>query len=418
MNDRSAITTVDAAKIPDTRLRFGLTRNVLLLSVASFLTDVSSEMSITFLPFFLANVLGLKTGVIGLIEGVAESTASLTKFFSGWLSDRWRSRKWIMVVGYAVSAVSKPFLYVAGSWEAVLGVRFADRVGKGIRSSPRDALLAASTPKESRGFAFGFHRGADTAGACLGLLAVALIIYLVQGAVPSLHLAAFRRIVLVAMLPALLAVAVLLAIRETALPVAEARTAVPPSPLGRRFRWFVVAAGLFALANSSDAFLLLRAQQLGLSVFAVALTLAGFNLLYSIISPLAGHWSDRWSRHAVVTVGWAIYALAYLGFGLARAPWQVWSLFGFYALYYGVSEGTARALVADMIPDAQRGTAYGIYSATIGLMALPASLLAGVVWQGIGSWSGFGPSAPFLVGAGLACCALMTLQLAHRAPMR
>jgi len=397
----------------------GLTRNVLLLGLVSLLTDVSSEMSLTFLPFFLANVLGAKTAVIGLIEGVADSAASLTRLLSGWLSDVWRVRKGLVVVGYALSALSKPFLYVSNSWATVLGVRFADRVGKGIRTSPRDALLAASAPLASRGLSFGFHRGADTAGAFLGLVGVALIVYLSEGGAPRLEAHTFRRLVLVAIIPAFLAVAALWRVKESS-PQARPRRAgrQPGTPLSRRFKVFLLAAGLFSLANSSDAFLLLRTQDLGLSVFGIALLLAGFNLTYTLVSTLSGSYSDRVGRPAVISAGWLVYALTYLGFALARSSWQVWPLFGLYAVYYGMAEGTARALVADLVPDEQRGTAYGLYNTVVGLTALPASLLAGLVWQGIGGWAGWGPSAPFYLGAAFAGAAAMLFTWSMRGFLR
>jgi MFS family permease len=401
--------------------RLGVSRNVLLLGVVSLLTDVSSEISVTFLPFFLANVLGLKTAVIGLIEGVAESTASLTRLGSGWLSDRWRARRALVIMGYGLSALSKPFLYFANAWSTVLSVRFADRVGKGVRTSPRDALLAASAAKESRGFSFGFHRGADTAGAFLGLSVVALVIYLSQGWAAPLQELAFRRLVLVAVVPGFLAVLVLLWVREIGPRRSAAEQSRHQEPgaqvgrgYGRRFTLFLVAVGLFSLANSSDAFVLLRTQSLGLSVAAIALVLAGFNLVYSLVSPIAGRLSDRVGRPVMIELGWGLYAVTYLGFALARSAWAVWPLFALYAVYYGLAEGTARALVTDLVPDARRGTAYGLYGTVVGVTALPASLLAGLVWQGVGAWPGWGPSAPFVLGSALAGAAAMVLVTATR----
>ena len=408
----------DAAAKDGARL-FGLTRNVMLLGLVSLLTDLSSEMSLTFLPFFLANVLGAKTAVIGVIEGLGDTAASLTRMASGYASDKWRKRKALVVVGYGLSAVTKPFLYFANSWGSVLGLRFVDRVGKGVRTSPRDALLAASTPVESRGLAFGFHRGADTAGAFLGLLAVAAIIYLSQGWAAQLQEAAFRRLVLAAVVPGLAAVAVLCAVRE--LPPALVRKAAPGEQrvlLSRRFKLFLAATALFGLANSSDAFLLLRAQSLGLCVGSVALLLAGFNLCYSLLSPVGGRLSDRWGRPALIGAGWTLYTISYLGFGLARECWHIWLLFGLYAVYYGLAEGSARALVADLVPDEQRGSAYGLYNTMVGVAALPASLLAGLVWQGVGSWAGWGPGAPFLMGAAFSAGALTLLMISMRGLQR
>jgi len=392
-----------------------LTRNVLLLSAVSLLTDLSSEMSLTFLPFFLANVLGAKTAVIGVVEGVADSAASLTRLLSGWLSDRWQARKGLVIAGYAVSSLSRPFLFLASSWTTVLGVRFADRVGKGVRTSPRDALLAASTPVEARGLSFGFHRASDTAGAFLGLLGVALVVYLSEGWAARLQLGAYRNLVLVAIIPAFLAVVVLFWVRE--LPPKqprEAATADPPAKLAPRFRLYLVAAGLFSLANSSDAFLLLRTQNLGLGMVWIALLLAGFNLTYSLVAYFSGGHSDKVGRPAVLRVGWLVYALTYLGFGLAKSAWQVWPLFALYAFYYGLAEGTARALVADLVPDENRGMAYGIYNTVVGITALPASLLAGLVWQGMAGWGGWGASAPFYLGGALAAAALVVFEVSVR----
>jgi len=386
----------------------GLTRNVILLGLVSLLTDISSEMTLTFLPFFLANVLAAKTAVIGLIEGIADSTGSLSRLFSGWLSDLMGRRKGLALLGYGLSALSKPLLYFAGSWGTVLAVRFADRLGKGVRTPPRDALLAASNPKQARGLAFGFHRGADSAGAFIGLAVVALVIYLTQGGAPLLQRLAFQRLVLIALVPGFVALGVLALVQEIS---PQPRSLAPPrlslSGMDARFRWFLVAVTLFTLGNSSDAFLLLRAQNLGLTVFQVALLLAGFNLFYAVLSPIMGRWSDRVRRRRVIVLGWAVYAATYLGFALARAPQQVIPLFFLYAVYYGLSEGAARALVADLVPQERRGTAYGLYSTAVGITALPASLIAGLLWQGLAAWKGFGPPAPFLFGAALAALAML-----------
>jgi MFS family permease len=389
----------------------GLPRNVWVLGVTSFLTDVSSEMIINLLPLFLANVLGAGTAVVGLIEGLAESTASLFKVFSGWLSDRLGRRKWLTVAGYGLSTLVKPLLYVAASWSWVLGVRFADRVGKGIRTSPRDALIADSAAEGQRGLSFGLHRAMDTAGAFCGLLIAAGVIWRMQASGGTLQRATFQTVVLLSILPAALAVLVLIAgVREV--PGAADRAKRPSLTLkgfGARFRGFLLIVVLFTLGNSSDAFLVLRAQERGLSVLAVMGALLALNLTYSLVSGPAGVLSDRIGRRQVIVGGWLLYGVVYLGFALAGAGWQVWLLYAVYGVYYGVTEGVARALVADMVGPEQRGTAYGLFNAVVGVTAFPASVLAGLLWQGAGVWKGFGPSAPFLFGAGLALAAALLM---------
>ncbi|MGB2584046.1 MAG: MFS transporter [Dehalococcoidia bacterium] len=384
---------------------FGFSRNVFFLGVVSFLTDVSSEMIFTLLPLFLLNVLRVGTPVIGLIEGIAEGTASLLKVLSGWLSDRLGRRKGLAVFGYSLSTLVNPVLYFATTWGAAAGVRFVDRVGKGIRTSPRDALVADSAPPEEMGKSFGFHRGMDTLGAVLGLTVAALVVYVVQQGGLELTRDAFQTIVLVGIVPAVLAVLVLLFfVRERGKgagsesptasfggPPAEAVNARKGFDL--RFKLFLVVVVVFTLGNSSDAFLILRAQDLGFSVPQVLLLFVAFNLVYALVSLPAGLVSDRLGRKGVIVVGWSIYALAYLGLAVASAAWQVWLLFALYGLYYGVAEGVSRAFVADLVPAERRGTAYGLYHTAVGLSLLPASLIAGWLWHLIG------PEAPFFFGA-------------------
>jgi len=390
---------------------------VWVVTATSFLTDISSEMLVYLLPLFLANVLGVRTAVIGLIEGIAETTASLVKVFSGWLSDRLGKRKWLTVTGYGLSTVAKPFLYLATSWGWVLGVRFADRVGKGIRTAPRDAMVADSIDQHHRGLAFGLHRAGDTAGAFLGLLIALGVVWLTQGGGLSLSRETFRTLVLISIIPAVLAVLVLaVGARDLARPAGSGATAGKAAPprlslrsLSGPFRRFLVVVVFFTLGNSSDAFLVLRAQERGLSVVGVLGMLVTFNLVYAIIAAPAGALSDRIDRRRLIAGGWLLYALLYLGFALAGEIWQVWALFAVYGAYYGLTEGTAKALVADLVPAEQRGTAYGVFNAAIGLAALPASVIAGLLWQGFGGWNGFGPSAPFFFGAGMALVAAVLL---------
>mgnify|MGYP000153289879 CR=1 FL=1 len=383
-----------------------LPRNVWAVSLTSFFMDVSSEMVINILPLFLANVLGVKTNLIGVIEGVAEATASVLKLFSGWLSDRLRARKRLAVLGYGLSALSKPFFYSAASWAAIAGVRWVDRVGKGLRTAPRDALIADSIAPEQRGFAFGFHRAADTSGAVFGILIALLIVWLAQANSLQLGEATFRAIVLVSVIPAILAVVSLMAIARD-VPVTSQRAA--PSfafkSLGRPYMTFMVIVSMFTLGNSSDAFLVLRAQERGLDVLGVLGMLATFNLVYALVSTPAGRLSDRIGRRRVIVAGWLIYAIIYLGFAFAQAAWQIWALYAIYGAFYGLAYSTANALIADLVPAELRGTAYGTYNAVIGLLAFPASVIAGVLWQGAGDWPGCGPSAPFVFGGVMALLA-------------
>ncbi len=403
------IGTDKANAAPKTRV----SRNVIWLALVSFFTDISSEMTLTTLPLFLTDVLGVRTAIVGLIEGLAETTASLMKIFSGYISDRIGKRKWLTFVGYGLSAVSKPFLYFAASWEAVLGIRFADRLGKGIRTAPRDALIADSAGENNRGASFGLHRAGDTAGAFVGLALAAVIIYASQKFGLAMTRRTYQTLVLVGIIPAFIALLILgLLVKEVVGPGKKAE-AVRLSLRGfsPRFKAFLAIVVLFTLGNSSDAFLLLRARNVGLSVFQISLMLVAFNLIYAVISAPAGALSDRVGRRRLIVAGWLVYGLIYLGFGLARAGWQIWALYAAYGIYYGAVEGTAKALVADIVPAEKRGTAYGVYNAAVGLSAFPASFIAGILWQGVGGWQGFGASAPFYFGAALALLAVALLVL-------
>jgi len=390
---------------------FGLPRNVWVVTVTSFLTDISSEMIVNLIPLFLMNVLGVRTTLIGAIEGMAETTASLLKLFSGWFSDRLGARKWPAVVGYGISTIAKPFLYFAGSWGSVLAVRFADRLGKGVRTAPRDALIADSVDERRRGVAFGLHRAGDTAGAVIGIGIALAVLLAVQRNTEILTRSTFQIVVLASMFPAVLAVLVLaFGAKETCIP-GEKRT--PPSfsiaGFDSRFRRFLLIVVLFTLGNSSDAFLILRAQNAGLTVAGVLGMLITFNLVYSIVSSPAGALSDRFGRRRFLIIGWLLYTAVYAGFALAREGWHTWALMGVYGVYYGLTHGIAKAYVADLVPAERRGTAYGIYNAAVGITVFPASLIAGMLWQGVGDWQGFGPSAPFIFGGSLALIATLLL---------
>ena len=389
-----------------------LPRNVWAVSATSFFMDISTEMIVNVLPLFLANVLGVRTSVIGLIEGVAEATASLLKLFSGWLSDRLGDRKWVAVSGYAISAFTKPLFYFATTWGMVAAVRWADRVGKGVRTAPRDALIADSVDAKQRGLAFGVQRSADTAGAFLGLLIALGVVWQLQARTVTLTQDTFQTLVLISLIPGFLAVAALaIGARNVPRSGSQAPPRITLRGLGRPFLTYLLIVGLFDLGNSSDAFLVLRAQSVGVSVLGVLAILVVFNAVYALVSTPAGSLSDRIGRRRVLIAGWLLYAVVYLGFARADSTWQIWVAYVLYGLYYGISYGTAKAVVADLVPPDVRGTAYGTYNAMLGFIDLPASLIAGILWQGIGAWPGLGAPAPFYFGAATALLAAVSLAV-------
>ena len=342
------------------------------------------------LPLFLTASLGAGALVVGAIEGAAESVAALLKLASGWWSDRLARRKPLVVAGYALSSFARPLVAFVNSVPQLLVVRLVDRVGKGVRSSPRDALLANAVPASERGRAFGVHRAADHLGAVIGpLVAFALL----GGA--GLNL---RTVFMLAAVPAALAVAVLvLGVRETpvarVIPTAASASLGPAGALPRPFWGFVAAVLLFTLGNSSDAFLLLRARDLGIPTEDIPLLWALFHVVKVLSSVPAGSLSDRVGRRPLILGGWTLYALVYLGFGQATNAMQVWALFLAYGLYYGLTEGAEKALVADLVPAHRRGAAYGWYNLAIGIGAFPAALLFGLVWETAGAPAAFAMGA-------------------------
>jgi MFS family permease len=391
-----------------------LGRNVLALSAVSLLTDLSSEMIYPLLPVFLAGTLGASAMMIGLVEGIAESIAALLKFASGWWSDRVTRRKPLVLLGYALATVARPLVGFAQSAAHVLLVRVTDRVGKGIRTSPRDALIADSVAPGERGLAYGFHRAADHAGAVLGPAAAFLL--LSQAGVQ------IRTVFLLAVIPGALAVVVLVfAVREKArTPVAGGRAGSGASlmpgragsvrGLGRRFWVAMSVIFVFTLGASADAFLLLRAFDLGVPTALLPVLWAMHQLVKSIVSAPAGSLSDRYGRMRVIIPGWSIYALVYLGFAFATSALHAWILFAIYGLYFGLAEGTEKALVADMVPAERRGAAFGAYNLAISAGALPASLIFGAIWD---QW---GAARAFQFGALVAAGATVLLSLLVRAP--
>jgi MFS family permease len=364
------------------------------------------------LPLFLVGTLGAPVVMVGVIEGGADALASLLKLGSGWWSDRVRRRKPLLVAGYALASLARPCMALAHGAGQVLAIRLVDRVGTGVRGAPRDALLAASVAAGDRGRAFGLHRAADHAGALAGtLVAVGL---LQGGGVP------LRTVFALAAIPGALAVAVALwGVREAVVPSAgiEARGSglAPPGlaqvpaapsvradPLPRPFWWTMAALLLFALGNATDAYLLLRAQELGVPLAAIPLLWALLHLVKSASSTPAGALSDRLGRRPLIAVGWLWYAAVYAGFALVPPGWMLWALVAAYGVVFGLTEGAEKALVADLVPAARRGTAFGWYHATLGVAALPASVLFGALWSWRGAPVAFGTGAVLAVlAAGL-----------------
>ncbi len=378
-----------------------LDRNVVTLGVTSFLNDASSEMIFPLLPAFLTTVLGASPTVLGAIEGAADSAASLLRLPAGWLSDR-LPRKPLVVGGYAIANLARPLVAVATAPAHVLAVRLLDRAGKGLRTAPRDALLADSAPAEDRGRAFGFHRSMDHAGAVVGpLLASGLFAWLGGS---------YRMLFLLASLPGLLAVlfAAASVSEVSSLPsstVALERAQSLPAARGldRRFAFLVAAVALFGLGNSSDAFLLLALERAGVSVGALPFLWAALHVVKGATAYPLGRLSDRRGRVSIILAGWIYYAGVYAAFAVTTDAAALCSLFVAYGLFYGLTEGVERALVSDLVPAEHRGLAFGVYNAAVGVTALPASLLTGALWQAYGRPAAFG------FGALMAALAAMVL---------
>jgi MFS family permease len=397
-----------AAKDPASGTRLG--RNVVTLGGVSLLTDIASEMAYPLLPIFLTTVLRASATALGAIEGVAESVASLLKLASGWLSDRSPTRKPLVVAGYGLASLVKPLIGLARSPGQVMAIRVADRVGKGIRTSPRDALIADSVAPSIRGRAFGFHRAADNLGAVIGPLAAFALLRFG----PGMDL---RKVFLLTGIPAALSVGLLVfGLREVPRrreavdgKAAAGPAAAAPGPaarrrLGSRFWWLFAVLVVFTLGNSSDAFLLLRATQLGVAPALVPVLWALLNFVKAAGNVPGGVLSDRVGRRPLLIAGWTIYAAVYLGFGLAASAWQVWWLFAAYGLYFGATEGVEKALVADFVPAASRGAAFGFYNLALGIGALPASLIFGALVDRAGARAAFTFGAAMAFLAAIAIC--------------
>lgn len=379
----------------------GISRNVFILGITSFLTDLSTEVVYPLVPLFLTTVLGAPFAIVGLIEGIAESTASTLKVFSGWLSDCMGRRRPLTIAGYGISAVAKPLLAAAFAWPLVLLLRFGDRLGKGIRTAPRDALIADSSTPQCLGRVFGFHRAMDTSGAALGALMALAALGLIGER--------YRTIFLLSAIPGLLGVASLFFIHERGRQQKQAeRPRLSLSQFDRKFKLFLLASAVFALGNSSDTFLILRAKDLGISAFVTVLAYVIFNLIYGIFSMPAGSLSDRIGKRRVIASGFIIFSFVYLGFATATSAALVWPLFAIYGLYMAMTEGVGKAFAADMAAPQVRGTALGTYHTITGLLTFFSSLIAGLLWDAIGAY------APFLFGTGTGLGATILLLAALR----
>ncbi len=369
---------------------------VLPLGWVSFLTDVSSDMIFPLLPDFLTRTLKAGPAALGLIEGVAEATSSFAKLVSGAWSDRLQRRKPLVLGGYSLAAAVRPLVALASTWTQVLAIRFADRLGKGVRTSPRDALLADLVPPERRGRAFGIQRAMDNAGAVVGpLIAAALLKFVVSDE---------RSVFLLAAIPGLAAVLLILfAVNERPRTTAAEPRIESTERLPRRLKVLIGIFVLFTLASSTDAFLILRARDVGVELWQLPLLWAFFNGVKAAAGLPGGILADRFGRTPLIFAGWTVYVASYVGFAFVRQPAALWGLFAFYGLFYGLTEGAERALVADLAPASLRGRAFGAFHASVGLAALPASLLFGV-W-----WASFGARTAFLLGAGVALVAAVGL---------
>jgi MFS family permease len=382
----------------EARPRLG--RNVVALGLVSFFTDMSSEMIYPLLPVFLTATLGASAAFVGAIEGTAESVSALLKLASGWWSDRVQRRKPLVLAGYALASVARPLVAVAQSAGQVLAIRVTDRVGKGVRNSPRDALIADSVDASIRGRAFGYQRAWDNAGAVAGpLIAFALLQW---------EALTLRHVFWLAVVPGAVAVAVVVwGVREVP---QDATRSGPPldlsQPMGGRFWAFMSVIFVFTLGNSTDAFLLLRAKQLGVPLALTPIIWALLNAVKSLTNTPGGALSDRIGRRPTLMVGWLLYAAVYLAFAHASRQWQAWTLFGVYGIYFGFTEGAERALVSDVVPAERRGTAFGWYNLAVGLGALPASLIFGVIWDRVGSGAAFTLGASLAVAAAVGIAAL------------
>ncbi|GAV21692.1 MFS transporter [Carboxydothermus pertinax] len=405
---------VPLAKEKTEKKYFGLSQNAFLFGFISMLNDFASELTIRTLPLYLSSVLGVKTEIIGLIEGIADTTSTLLKLISGYLSDFFKKRKALVFLGYALSNLSRPFLFWATTWPITLIIRFLDRVGKGIRTSPKDALIADSTEPENLGRAFGFNRALDPFGAVLALFVAAALLYWGKTNTTTMTREVFQRLIILSTIPGFFVLFLLAFFIREIPPKGKEIKKLSLSLRGfdQRFKKFLVVLILFTLGNSSDAFLILKAKTAGMTVVEIFVMLGFFNLISVLVSYPAGILSDKIGRLKLIAGGWIVYALLYLGFALASTPQVFALLYILYGAYYGITEGVEKAMVADLVPSEKRASAYGLYNAAVGISALPASLIAGFLWDK------FSPAHAFFFGSLLALLAVVLLPWALRGGVR
>jgi MFS family permease len=365
--------------------------------------DVSSEMVYPLIPLFLSSTLGVNKSTIGVIEGLAESTASILKLWAGALADRFGKNKLLMGVGYGISTASRPLLALADGWGMILTGRMTDRVGKGVRTAPRDAIIALSTPPERLGSAFGFHRAMDTAGAVVGPALALLLLLIWPGD--------YRMVFWLAILPGIIAVLliVLFISADRHAPTVRAPFTISLTELDPGFITFIVVIGLFSLGNSSNAFLILKAEEVGMSGGWISAAYLAFNAVYALISIPAGLMADRLGSRRIIVVGFGMFGCTYAAAALSTAPWHMAGLFVLYGCYMGLTDGVQRAYLATLIPDHRKATGFGLYHMVVGLAILPASIVAGLLWDHIG------PAAPFWFGAAMSTLA-MTIFVVYAKP--
>lgn len=396
-----------------------LSGNVFALSLVSLLNDTSSDIIYPLLPAFLALTLGASPFAIGLIEGFAESVAAFLKLFSGYLSDKFDSRKFPVFFGYALASIVRPLLAFVGSWQQVLLVRVTDRIGKGIRGAPRDAIIAASVPEEKRGLAFGFNRAADHLGAVIGPVIAYLLLSYFAADTNQPTAREYQQVFLFASVPVVIGLFVIVFfVKEEKRKKSAAETSITPIKLSLKefdgnFKRLLIVIAVFTLSNSTDAFLLLRAEQTGIKPAVLPLLWMGLHFSKVISSLIFGDLSDKVGRKTLIFIGWILYALVYVGFAFANSDWQAWTLFLIYGLYFGLTEGAEKALVADLVPKEKRGTAYGFYNLAFSVTVFPASLIFGAIWTTFGAETAFLTSAAISIAA-----AVLLLTVPTKNPSR
>jgi len=357
-----------------------------MLGLVSLFTDLSSQMVYPLVPEFLISI-GANKAIIGMIEGIAESTASLFRIVFGRLSDKLRKRKLFLVLGYGLSALSKPFLYLANVWTVVLGVRFSDRMGKAIRTPARDTLISTSVNPSEKGKAFGFHRAMDRIGAIGGPLLAILVLSLFNNNV--------RLVFLLSIIPGVMALFFIRFVKETTIERKPVSAVHKHSLRNAPFIIFLISNIVFTLGNSSNAFLILRAREAGLTILMIPVIWIVYNIFCTVSSPVFGSWSDKTGRKPIIIFSFLFYSVIYFFFGIANNLWAIWVLFGAYGIYYGLSAGVFRAYIADLVEPENRATAYGLFNTGIGIALFPASLIMGALWDRFGSKWAFWVSAGF-----------------------